>query len=288
MSLRDYFLAALATVLFGVNYAVIKVAVGYVPPLFVTALRFVFVAAVLLWFFPMPKGMWKPVIVVSVVQGLFHHGSMFIGMGGVDAAIGAIITQLGTPFAALFAWLLLGEKFGWYRTFGVVVAFVGVALLAGQPDIWEANYYVLLLVFCSLSWGYVNVYIKSIGPVNILQLTAWFSVFAAPQLFIASYVLEQGQVEALLASPYYIWGLLGYMGICATGLAYGIWYSLLARYDVAQIVPFALLTPVLGALSGIILLGEEMTLEKIVGGAIVLVGVAIIQLRAKRAVIPAD
>ena len=288
MSLRDYFLAALATALFGINYVVIKVAVGYVPPLFVTALRFVLVAAVLLWFFPMPKGLLRPVLVISVVQGLLHHGLMFIGMGGVDAAIGAIIMQLGTPFAALFAWVVLGEKFGWRRTFGLVVAFVGVALLVGEPDVWSANYYVILLVLSGMCWGYVNVYIKRIGEVNILQLTAWLSVFAAPQLLIASAVFEQGQIEALLAAPGYIWGLLGYMSLCSTVAAYGIWYYLLARYDVAQIIPFALLNPALGALSGIVLLGEELTFVKLTGGAIVLAGVAIIQLRWKRTVSPTD
>lgn len=219
MSPRDLALAVIATLILGVNFAVVKVAVGYAPPVFVTALRFAFVSLALIWFFPpskMPPGLWRGVLVFSVFQGLLHHGAMYIGIRGVDAAIGSIIMQLGTPFALLFAWWLLGEKFGWRRSMGLLVAFAGVAILIGEPDVWAANYFVTFLIISALCWGFVNAYVKRLGEVNILQLTAWYAVFAVPQLLIASAVFETGQWDAAMAAPLQFWALIGFMSLGAT------------------------------------------------------------------------
>lgn len=288
MKLRDLFLAAFAVLVLGVNFVAVKTAVGYIPPLFLTGVRFSLVAVVLVWFFPLPRGMWFPIFIFSLAQGLLHHGLMFTGMVGMDAAITAIVMQLCTPFAAGFAWIMLGERFGWRRSSGVAIALFGVSLIAGQPEIWQANLSLVLLVFSAMCWGYASVYVKRLGNINILQVTAWMAVFATPELFIASAFLETGQFDALMNAPSIVWFCLAYMSLGATVLGYGIWYYLLQHYDVAQIIPFALLNPVIGVVSSIVLLGEVVTWEKAIGGVIVLVGVAIIQLRWHRVVAPAD
>lgn len=289
MSLRDLVLVSIATLLFGVNMVAIKLAVGYAPPIFVTALRFAVVAGVLVWFFPpwkLPKTLWVGVIVFSVVQGLLHHGALYIGLVGIDAAVGSILLQLGTPFAVIFAWVLLGEKFGWRRGLGMGVAFLGVAVLIGQPEVWSASYHVAIMVLSALCWGFVNVYMKRLGKVNILQLTAWYAFFAVPQLLITSAIFETGQIDAMMAAPLDFWLLVCYMGLGSSVVAYGIWYYLLGQYSIAQMIPFALLNPVIGTVSGVLLLGEIMTFEKIMGSVIVLLGVAFIQFRgnAKRSI----
>ena len=86
-----------------------------------------------------------------------------------------------------------------------------------------------------------------------------------------------------------MWAGLLYMSLGATVIAYGIWCDLLARYDVIQIVPFALLNPVMAVTAGVLLLGESFSWQKVMGGIIVLAGVAIIQIRwRRRAVTPGD
>ena len=119
MTFRDLILASLAVVVLGVNIVAIKLAVGFAPPLLVTGLRFLAVGLALAWFFPFPKQLWRQVLVLSVVQGLIHHGLMFIAFEGVDAVVAAIIIQLRSPFAVIFAWVILGEKFGLWRTTGM-------------------------------------------------------------------------------------------------------------------------------------------------------------------------
>ena len=282
MTFRDLILASLAVVVLGVNIVAIKLAVGFAPPLLVTGLRFLAVGLALAWFFPFPKQLWRQVLVLSVVQGLIHHGLMFIAFEGVDAVVAAIIIQLGSPFAVIFAWVILGEKFGLWRTTGMSIALACVVVLAGQPDVWSANTSVLLLVISVMAWGYANIHVKRMGDINILQVMTWMSVFSAPQLLLSSWVMETGQWDAIVAAPLLFWGCVLYVSLGATVTGYGIWYYLLREYKVAQIVPFALLQPVVGVLAGIFILGETLSWEKATGGVIVLFGVAIVQIRSSR------
>lgn len=288
MTFRHALLALASVIVLGINVVAIKVAVTHVPPLFVTGLRFALVGLLLVWFFPVPRGQWTGIMIFSVAQGLVHHGLMFIGMTGVDAAVGAIVMQLCIPFAAIMAWFLLGEHFGWKRMAGIAVSFLGVVILAGEPQVKSAAFYVVILLLSATAWGYANIHIKRMGDINILQITAWMSLLATPELMLASAMLESGQWEALLAAPPVMWVCLLYMSLGATVIAYGIWYKLLARYDVTQIVPFALLNPVTAVIAGVVILDEALTWRKVVGGIIVLAGVAIIQMRWRRAVVATD
>ncbi|MBX9635788.1 MAG: EamA family transporter, partial [Magnetospirillum sp.] len=61
-------------------------------------------------------------------------------------------------------------------------------------------------------------------------------------------------------------------------VAYSLWYRLLARHSMNQIVPITLLGPVVGVASGVMLLGEPLSWQKLVGGAITIAGVAVVQL----------
>jgi O-acetylserine/cysteine efflux transporter len=105
------------------------------------------------------------------------------------------------------------------------------------------------------------------------------AILATPQLFILSAVLETGQWHAVLTAGGREWGAVLFAGLGSTVIGYGLWYYLVARYKVSRIVPFGLLTPAIGVASGVLLLGEILTWQKIVGGLITVSGVAIIQVR---------
>jgi O-acetylserine/cysteine efflux transporter len=66
------------------------------------------------------------------------------------------------------------------------------------------------------------------------------------------------------------------MGIVMTALGYGIWYHLLKKYDINQVVPFLLLLPVTSILGAVLFLGERPSIRILIGGMIVITGVAVI------------
>lgn len=272
-----------ASLIWGLNFAAIKIGVGQFPPLFMTGLRFALVALVLLPFTPPPRGRMRAVALLSVTFGSLHFGLVFAGMTGVDASVAAVVVQLGGPFSVFFAWLVLGDRIGWWRGAGMAVAFLGVAILAGEPTTASSLGHLAMILGATVSWGLANVQIKRLGAIGVFQLNAWMALMAAPQLLLASALLEDGQMAAVRNADWVGWGTIVYAALAASVCAYGLWYRLIGRYELSRLAPFALLTPVAGIAAGVVVLGEELTWEKMVGGAVVLFGVAAVQLRRPRA-----
>ena len=281
MKFADVLAALAIVVIWGINFVVVKVGVGLIPPLFMTALRLTLVAGILIWFGRPPVGRMARIAVLSVTFGGLHFGAMFSGLVGVDAAVSAIVMQLGVPFSVLLARLLLGEQFGGRRAVGMAIAFSGVVILAGEPRTASGLGYLALILLAAFAWGLGNIQIKKIGRINVFTLNAWMALFAAPQLMLASAFLEEGQVEAALAAGWLGWGAVLYTVFAASITAYGLWYYLVEKYEIGKVVPFTLLSPVIGVLAGVLLLGEAPTWEMAIGGVVTILGVAIIQLRIK-------
>ncbi len=77
-----------------------------------------------------------------------------------------------------------------------------------------------------------------------------------------------------------------YQSVFVVGVAYGAWYWLLNRYAVNQVMPFTLLVPIFGVLSGVFLLDEPFTLALMTGGLLTVLGVGIITVRRPKLFAP--
>ncbi|HLO76653.1 MAG TPA: EamA family transporter [Magnetospirillum sp.] len=279
MSPRDFAAALAVVVLWGLNFVAVKVAVSVLPPFLLTGLRFAGVALVLAPLFRPKRSQIKGVIGIGAVLGCGHFGLLFLGISGMDAATAAIVTQLGVPFSALLAWAVFGEKLGPARGVGLVLAFAGVALLAGEPSLphWGP---LAIGIASMLCWAISNVQVKRLGEIPPLALNGWMALFASPMLLALSLGLEHDQLGAL-ARAAHDWKVLAgaaYTLIGSSLVAYTLWYRLIARHPMNRVVPITLLGPVVGVASGVILLGETLTWQKLAGGALTIAGVAVVQL----------
>jgi O-acetylserine/cysteine efflux transporter len=73
-----------------------------------------------------------------------------------------------------------------------------------------------------------------------------------------------------------------YLGLVMTAFGYALWYHLLGRNDVNQVMPFLLLLPVTAVAGGVLFLDETLTSNIVAGGALAIGGVAIINLWPSR------
>lgn len=277
----------LVSALWGVNFAVVKAGLTELPPIFFVALRFAAVAVVLVPFVRLSRRKLPQLVVLSVTLGGLHFSMMFVGLRGIDVATAAIAIQMQVPFAAILAAIVFKDKLGWRRLLGMAIAFAGVALIAGEPR-FDGNLLPLALVIgAALVWSVANIQIKALGDeVDVFALSAWVAVLAAPQLFLASWLLEDGQIDALRAAGWIAWGSIAYQVIMVTIIGYGIWYWNMRRHPVNQVMPFTLLVPLFGVASGIVFFDERLTWPMIVGSCATLVGVAIIVIRRPRIIAP--
>jgi len=190
--------------------------------------------------------------------------------------------QLQVPFAAILAAIVFKDRIGWRSALGMALAFGGVVIIAGEPRLGGGVAAMSLLVIASFAFAVANIQMKSLGGVDGHALNAWTAVFAAPLLFIISFALESGQIEALRNLSWLGVGALAYQVIAMVLVSYWIWYRLLARYAVSQVMPFMLLLPGLAVLFGVLLLGESAEWKKLLGGLITVLGVGIIIFRRAR------
>lgn len=280
MKPRDILLALSVPLIWGLGFTFAKAALGQIPPILLMAMRFSLTALVLVWFVRPPRGMMARIALIALVSATIQYSLTFTGLVDLDVSIAIIVVQLEVPFALLLSTLFLKDHIGWRRAIGMALALGGVVLIAGEPRLRGDLAPLFLVAGGALTWSIGQVMVKTVRGVGGFALIAWVAVFAAPQLFLASYLFEDGQIEALAAADWLVWGVIIYLGLIMTAVGYGIWYRLLGLYRVNQVMPFLMLLPVTTMISGGLLLGETITMMTAWGAAIVLAGVGFITIRA--------
>lgn len=273
----DALSAAAVVLIWGLNFVFGKVGVSQFPPLLMMGMRFSLVALLLSPFLRPTGRPFRLVLALGVVFGGLHFGLLFAGLHGVDASVAAFALQLGVPFSALLAAAFFGERLGALQGLGMALALAGVALLAGAPRQESHPLHVAMLVASAFAWACGGILVKRLAGVPVFVLNAWMALLAAPQLLVASWLLEEGQRAAVASADLAGWGALLYTVFGASIVAYGLWYRLLARYEINRVVPLTLLAPMLAVVMATLLLGERVTPRLLAGGALVIGGVAMVQ-----------
>lgn len=283
----DILIAFTVPVVWGMGLVFAKPAVDQFPPILLMALRFTVTALVLIRFAAVPRGALGRLGLAACIGSTIQYGLTFNGLKLLDASTTALIVQAEAPFLALVAAVFLGERLGTRRILGMAIAFAGIWLISGEPRIEGQELGVALVLGGAFTWACGQVIIRTLGPIGGMTAIAWVSVFAAPQLFLASALVEEGQIEALANASASVWATVLYLGLIMTALGYSCWYHVLGHYEATRVAPFLLLTPVASVAGGALLLGEALTPTILAGGAIVIGGVALLVVERPPAAAPA-
>lgn len=276
MSVHHILLAVSVPLIWGMGFVFAKGALEYFPPILLMAFRFLVTASVLVWFVKPPVALMGKIALIALISAAIQYSLTFTGLKDLDASIAVLVVQLEVPFMVLLGAVFLKERPDLQKYLGIVLAFVGVALIAGEPRLDAAYLPLALVVGGAFFWAVGQVMIRSLGEVGGFTLIAWVAVMATPQLFIASALFEDNQLELIRQANWIVWGTVVYLGLVMTAIGYTIWYHLLGKYELRQVGPFLLLLPVFSVIASAIVLGERMTLTSCIGGIIVLLGVGAI------------
>nr|WP_024968406.1 EamA family transporter [Pantoea sp. IMH] len=283
MALRHFFMILFVVTTWAFNNVAIKWGLLDLPPLFLTMMRFVVVAVILVPFTRITRQQLRYLIPLAFTFGFMHFSLLFVGLKYTDAGTAAIVVQLGTPFAMILAMILLKEKLTLIQMLGIAISLTGVFVLTGSPTI--PSWWVLCLLLCSAAgWAISNMIVKKSPGIKPLTMTGWLSFLAIPVVALASFTLETGQMESLMHATWRGWFAIFYSAIGSSIVAYSIWYGLLRNYNVNLIMPYSLLTPVLSVVMGVLVLGDSLNAFKVSGALLVIAGtaIAVINLRNLR------
>ncbi len=278
MSVPHALLALLVTLIWGINFVVIKVGLHDFPPLLFCALRFALAALPLLFLRgPMPAPLWR-IVQIGMWLGVIKFGLLFVGLHlGMPAGLSSLVLQSQVFFTVLIAAVFLGERPTVRALAGLLLAAAGLLLIGWQRPLGDSLSAFGLVVAAALAWAFANITTKQSGATDMLRLICWVSLVPPLPLLGLSYLLE-GPAAIHAALGHFSWqgvGALLYIAFLATTVGFGIWSFLLRRYPANVVAPFALAVPVSGLLAGWLLLDESLSLSSWLACGLVFVGLAI-------------
>lgn len=282
MPIRAILAAILVASCWGGNYTATKFAMQDFPPYMALLLRFIGVAAVLSPFaLKLPRPNLRDMAFIGFMLIVMQFACVFTALDmGLTITSAVVASQLGVPFGCALSAILFKDYLGPWRSFGLMVAFFGVMIVAGTPNAsqhWQAF---LLASVGAFAWSISNIYMKRMQPTPpVVQLLFWPAVFAIPALALLSYFGEANQWESITNAHWSSWAGIGYSLVFSSIIGYGFWNRLITTYPMSSVVPYSLLVPVVGITAGVIAFDDPITSQVVLGASLTIIGVGVITLR---------
>lgn len=279
----------LVTILiWGVNFAVIKVPLAVAEPFVVNLLRFVVSLSVLgvlhlgqarqrgvsPWA-TFEIGRWR-VVGIGLLGIAVYQVGFILGVDRVTAGMAALLIASSPMWTVLTSHVLGIDRLrplGWA---GVGLGLLGVGLVTlGRPEarLGGDTSGVLLMLLASLAWGIYTTLSRPLldRGASPLGLTFWGIVVSFPILIALAIpdlrTTDWGRFGA------WEWAAIVYSGGLSTGVAYGIWNAAVKAVGPSKTAAFSNLVPFVGLGAGAVLLGEPVRLLQVAGGLMIVAGV---------------
>lgn len=283
----------LMALIWGVNFPVIKAALGEIPPMAFNALRFP-LASLTVFIIVRTRGRltWPErsdlprVVLLGVLGNLLYQAFFIFGLNGTLAGNASILLATIPVWTLILSTLRRHETPGplvWigilFTLGGMVAVVVGGRLSLGlQRDTLVGD---LLMVGAAMTWATYAVGSRNlVRKYGSLPLTAWTLWIGSVGLVLLG-LPELFRAPLAAASPL-AWGGVIYAGVMAVGLAYILWNRGVQRIGSSRTAAYQNLVPVVALLVAWIWLGERPTSLQITGAAVVLFGVSLARLGRER------
>jgi O-acetylserine/cysteine efflux transporter len=275
LSPKHLLLALLTVLIWGMNFMAIYLGLKGFPPFLLCALRFCFAAFPWVFILPRPKAPLKYIIAYGVFTFAIQFGLLFSGLHlGLSPGLASLVLQVQVFFSMGLAALFFQDRPSSWKIGGSLISFVGIGIVASHVSGSTSFIGLILTLLAALSWAAGNMLTKKVDAQSPLSLVVWGNLVAFPFMLVLSLLME-GPTLIATSLQQVSWTTIGaiiYIVYLSTHIGYGVWGFLLNTYPTASVVPFTLLVPVIGFLSSVFFLGEELTSWKLLASLFVMAG----------------
>ncbi|WET38788.1 O-acetylserine/cysteine exporter [Citrobacter enshiensis] len=284
MSRKDGLLALLVVVVWGLNFVVIKVGLHNMPPLMLAGLRFLLVAFPAIFFVARPRVPLKLLLGYGLTISFGQFAFLFCAINfGMPAGLASLVLQAQAFFTIVLGAFAFGERLQGKQVAGIALAIFGVLVLieASLNGQHVAMTGFMLTLAAALSWACGNIFNKKIMQhaerPAVMSLVVWSALIPIIPFFLASLFLDGAErmMQSLVSLDTTTVLSLVYLAFVATIVGYGIWGTLLGRYETWRVAPLSLLVPVVGLASAAVLLDETLTGLQLLGAVLIMAGLYI-------------
>jgi drug/metabolite transporter (DMT)-like permease len=233
-----------------------------------------------------------PTLAVGLLGFGVSVGAQFVGTDRSTAVNGALITSASPAFILLFAAVLLRERMTRARIGAVALATVGVLVIIdpAEADFSSATFFGdMMLLVAAITWGLYSVLVRRLSRRVDTLLFSFLAPAGGLLLTLPASAAELPSRPVGEITPAVILGVL-YLGVISTALAMWMWNRAFALVDASTASLFFFAQPLVGALLGWLVLGQELRANILIGGALIALGLLLALLRpaASRASRPAQ
>ena len=268
MSRKDGVLALLVVVVWGLNFVVIKVGLHNMPPLMLAGLRFMLVAFPAIFFVARPKVPLNLLLGYGLTISFAQFAFLFCAINfGMPAGLASLVLQAQAFFTIVLGAFTFGERLHGKQLAGIALAIFGVLVLIEDSLNGQhvAMLGFMLTLAAAFSWACGNIFNKKIMShatrPAVMSLVIWSALIPIIPFFVT---IDMTTILSLM-----------YLAFVATIVGYGIWGTLLGRYETWRVAPLSLLVPVVGLASAALLLDERLTGLQFLGAVLIMTGLYI-------------
>ena len=218
---------------------------------------------------------WKQYLFIGLMNSALPFALFAFAMKTLPAGYGAILNGAAPFFAAIFAALMLKEKLSTARMVGLLLGFTGVGVVMNLGTLTLDHETLVAAAACiaaTCSYGFIIVYTKKYtqGAPNmgIAVGTLLLPAIVVTPLGVAS-------VPAAWPTAIVLFSLLG-LAIFCSAIAYLFYFRLIRDVGPTKAITVTFLVPVFGVIWGALFFGESLNGGALLGGVLVLIGVALV------------
>lgn len=278
-------LILLLCLIWGFNFTIMKLALDYFPPVLFSSIRFLLASIILLIIcfykkIPFPRKQdWKWYAICGILQTSFQFIANQQALQYIDSGLTSLLCYTMPIWFALMAHFMIGERLTKLKTGALILGMIGLFLVLQINPFqieWKGMTLLaqLLVLSGAIAWAVSNIIVKKVlDNHNKWQFTAYQMVIGTFVLFLYSIFVEQEYTV--------IWGwesiaILLYSGVMASAVAYTLWTYLLGSGEGGKVSISLMLVPVIGIISGSILLGERLSFISMVGIFLILAALILV------------
>ncbi len=272
MKKKDIFFVLFVVFIWGFGYAVIKLGIKGVPPLFLGTIRFTLSSIPAIFFVKRPPISWKWIIILGLTINVGHFALLFTAIKlGIFAGLSAVIMQTQVLFTMSMSVIFLKEKWDWNNIVGLILGICGIASIGSCCFSREMIGPFLLTLLAAFCWALGNIVIsycsQNMENFSMFSLITWSGAIAILPFALLSLYLEgfSSWVFTITTHPLSFAFSVIYLSSLATMIGFGLWGQLLKKYSSLLITPFALLIPIVSIISCKVIFREKLLFWQNIG-----------------------
>ncbi|MGG3693080.1 DMT family transporter [Heyndrickxia ginsengihumi] len=284
---RTALLLGFLVLLWGVNWPLSKIALNYTPPVLFAGIR-TLLGGVILLFFALPrikqlqfKKTWYFYFISAFLNIVLFYGLQTVGLGYMPAGLFSAIVFIQPVLLGIFSWLWLGESMYKLKIIGLILGFIGVAIIsAGGLSGNISSIGILFALGSAVGWGLGTIFIKKIGNAvdSIWMVSLQLIIGGIFLLCVGSNMENWSSIQWNIP---FVSNLL-FISIFVIAFGWLAFFTLVGSGEASKVGSYTFLIPLISIIASSIFLHESITIKLVIGLLFIVTSICFVNIKFKQ------